>query len=81
MTSGIEPIFATSYKRRVKKNDGYGKKFDEYTVYHPIIQELFPDSGGYLRCVRDLKDNFRFDEFGCQASIAASSESFQLKAN
>tara|TARA_Y100000996_G_scaffold415464_2_gene410341 strand:+ start:3054 stop:4271 length:1218 start_codon:yes stop_codon:yes gene_type:complete len=44
----------------------------------PIIQELFPDSGGYLRCVRDLKDNFRFDEFGCQASIAASSESFQF---
>ena len=41
VTSGIEPIFATSYKRRVKKNDGYGKKFDEYTVYHPIIQELF----------------------------------------
>ena len=44
----------------------------------PIIQELFPDSGGYLRCVRDLKDNLRFDEFGCQASIAAKSESFQF---
>ena len=41
VTSGIEPIFATSYKRRVKKNDGYGRKFDEYLVYHPIIKELF----------------------------------------
>ncbi len=41
VTSGIEPIFATSYKRRVKKNDGYGRKFDEYIVYHPIIKELF----------------------------------------
>ena len=36
VTSGIEPIFATSYKRRVKKNDGFGRDFDEYKVYHPI---------------------------------------------
>ena len=41
VTSGIEPIFATSYKRMVKKNDGYGKEFDEYKVYHPIIEKLF----------------------------------------
>ena len=42
VTSGVEPIFATSYKRMVKKNDGgYGKDFDQYTVYHPIIKELF----------------------------------------
>ena len=41
VTSGIEPIFATSYKRRVKKNDSYGREFDEYTVYHPIIKELY----------------------------------------
>ena len=41
VTSGVEPIFATSYKRRVKKNDGYGKEFDEYTVYHPTIKKLF----------------------------------------
>ena len=42
VTSGVEPIFATSYKRMVKKNDGgYGKEFDQYTVYHPIIKELF----------------------------------------
>ena len=26
----------------VKKNDGgYGKKFEQYTVYHPIIKEIF----------------------------------------
>ena len=41
VTSGVEPIFSTSYKRRVKKNDGYGKEFDEYKVYHPTIKKLF----------------------------------------
>ena len=41
VTSGIEPIFATSYKRRVKQNEGYGDTFKEYTVYHPIIKNLF----------------------------------------
>ena len=43
VTSGIEPIFATSYKRRVKKNDGFGREFNEYKVYHPIIEKLFGD--------------------------------------
>ena len=41
VTSGIEPIFATSYKRKVKKNDSYGKDFDEYKVCHPVIKEMF----------------------------------------
>ncbi|MFL3008806.1 MAG: adenosylcobalamin-dependent ribonucleoside-diphosphate reductase [Candidatus Neomarinimicrobiota bacterium] len=41
VTSGVEPIFATSYKRRVKENDGYGKTFKTYTVYHPIVEKLF----------------------------------------
>ena len=40
---GIEPIFATSYKRRVKQNEGYGKDFNEYKVYHPIIKKLYGD--------------------------------------
>ncbi len=43
VSSGIEPIFATSYMRRVKKNDGYGNDFEEYKVYHPIIKKLFGD--------------------------------------
>ena len=43
VTSGIEPIFATSYKRKVKKNDSYGKDFDEYEVCHPVIKEMFGD--------------------------------------
>ena len=43
VTSGIEPIFATSYKRKVKKNDSYGKDFDEYSVCHPVIKEMFGD--------------------------------------
>ena len=41
VTSGIEPIFDTSYKRRVKENEAYGDSFREYTVYHPIIKNLF----------------------------------------
>ena len=41
VTSGVEPIFATSYKRKVKKNDSLGKEFDEYKVYHPVIREMF----------------------------------------
>ena len=41
VTSGIEPVFATSYKRRVKLNEGYGDTFKEYTIYHPVIKNLF----------------------------------------
>jgi ribonucleoside-diphosphate reductase alpha chain len=41
VTSGVEPIFATSYTRRVKKNDSYGKDFREYKVCHPTIKKLF----------------------------------------
>ena len=41
VSSGIEPIFDTSYMRRVKKNEGNGKLFKEYKVYHPIIEKLF----------------------------------------
>ena len=39
--SGIEPIFCTSYTRRVKQADG--ESFREYKVYHPLIQEIFGD--------------------------------------
>ena len=41
VTSGVEPIFATSYKRKVKKNDSLGKEFDTFTVYHPVVKEMF----------------------------------------
>ena len=37
--SGIEPIFCTSYQRRVKQADG--ETFREYKVYHALIGELF----------------------------------------
>jgi len=40
-SSGIEPIFCTSYTRRVKNHDG--DSFSEYKVYHPLIKELFND--------------------------------------
>jgi ribonucleoside-diphosphate reductase alpha chain len=38
-SSGIEPIFCTSYTRRVKNADG--ETFTEYKVFHPLIRELF----------------------------------------
>ncbi|MEW6750158.1 MAG: adenosylcobalamin-dependent ribonucleoside-diphosphate reductase [Candidatus Latescibacterota bacterium] len=40
-SSGIEPIFCTSYKRRVKQADG--ETFTDYKVYHPLVQQLFGD--------------------------------------
>ena len=62
VTSGIEPIFATSYKRRVKKNDGFGREFDEYKVYHPIIEKLFGDDNNlpsHVVTAHDIDPYFR----------------------
>ena len=62
VTSGVEPIFATSYKRRVKKNDGLGRDFDEYKVYHPIIEKLFGDDDNlpeYVVTAHDVDPYFR----------------------
>jgi len=42
-SSGIEPIFCTSYRRRVKQADG--ESFAEYKVFHPLIKELLLESG------------------------------------
>jgi hypothetical protein len=38
--------------------------------YNP---SYFPDVGGYLRCIRDLRDNFQMDEEGCQIIVSGSS--------
>ena len=63
VTSGVEPIFATSYKRRVKNNgDGYGKTFNEYKVYHPIIGKLFEtdkDLPDYVVTAHNIDPYFR----------------------
>lgn len=63
VTSGVEPIFATSYKRRVKQNDGgYGKTFNEYKVYHPIISQLFgtdEDLPSYVVTAHTIDPYFR----------------------
>jgi ribonucleoside-diphosphate reductase alpha chain len=62
VTSGVEPIFATSYKRKVKRNDSLGKEFDTFTVYHPVVQEMFggdenlPD---YVVTAHDVDPYFR----------------------
>ncbi|MGH7586984.1 MAG: adenosylcobalamin-dependent ribonucleoside-diphosphate reductase, partial [Gemmatimonadota bacterium] len=59
-SSGIEPIFCTSYKRRVKQDDG--ETFNEYKVYHPLIQELFGDDErlpDYVVTSHDIDPYFR----------------------
>lgn len=35
---------------------------------------LFPDTGGYLRCMRDIRDNFQFDEPACQMLQTSSDD-------
>lgn len=43
-----------------------------------VAPEMFPDSGSYLRCVRDLRDNFAFDELNCQGSVEGDSKLFNF---
>jgi ribonucleoside-diphosphate reductase alpha chain len=40
-SSGIEPIFCTSYRRKVKNHDG--ETYSEYKVYHPLVKSMFGD--------------------------------------
>ncbi len=59
-TSGIEPIFCTSYKRRVKQADG--ESFREYKVYHPLVKSLFGDDEhlpDYVVTAHDIDPYFR----------------------
>ncbi|MEE3233528.1 MAG: adenosylcobalamin-dependent ribonucleoside-diphosphate reductase [Candidatus Latescibacterota bacterium] len=59
-SSGIEPIFCTSYKRRVKQHDG--ESFREYKVYHPMIKDAFggdEDLPDYVRTAHQIDPYFR----------------------
>jgi len=59
-SSGIEPIFCTSYRRRVKNHDG--DTFSEYKVYHPLIKKMFGDDEGlpdYVVTAHDIDPYFR----------------------
>ena len=62
VTSGIEPVFQTSYFRRVKRNKGYGNTFKEFKVYHPTVRELFGDDKNlpdYVVTSHDIDPYFR----------------------
>jgi ribonucleoside-diphosphate reductase alpha chain len=59
-SSGIEPIFCTSYRRRVKNHDG--ETFSEYKVYHPLVKKLFGDDENlppYVVTAHDIDPFFR----------------------
>ncbi|MBI2952334.1 adenosylcobalamin-dependent ribonucleoside-diphosphate reductase [bacterium] len=59
-SSGVEPIFCTSYRRRVKQADG--ESFREYKVYHPLVQKLFGDDENlpdYVRTAHQIDPYFR----------------------
>ena len=59
-SSGVEPIFCTSYKRRVKNSDG--ESFVEYKVYHHLIQRLFGGDDSlppYVVTAHDIDPYFR----------------------
>lgn len=59
-SSGIEPIFCTSYRRRVKNHDG--DTFTEYKVYHPLVKKLFGDDVNlpdYMVTAHDIDPYFR----------------------
>ena len=59
-SSGIEPIFCTSYRRRVKNHDG--DTFSEYKVYHPLIKQKFGDDESlpdYVVTAHDIDPYFR----------------------
>ena len=43
-----------------------------------INANQFPDIGGYLRCMRDLRDNLYFDELGCQIIQSGGGENLSL---
>ncbi|NKB67062.1 MAG: adenosylcobalamin-dependent ribonucleoside-diphosphate reductase [Candidatus Latescibacteria bacterium] len=58
--SGIEPIFCTSYNRRVKQADG--ESFRDYKVYHPLVKQLFgsdEDLPEYIVTAHDIDPFFR----------------------
>jgi ribonucleoside-diphosphate reductase alpha chain len=59
-SSGIEPIFCTSYRRRVKNHDG--DTFTEYKVYHPLIKKMFGDDTNlppFVVTAHDIDPYFR----------------------
>lgn len=59
-SSGIEPIFCTSYRRKVKNHDG--DTYTEYKVYHPLIKQLFGDDidlPDYVVTAHDIDPYFR----------------------
>ncbi len=59
-SSGIEPIFCTSYRRKVKNHDG--DTYTEYKVYHPLVKKLFGDDVNlpdYVVTAHDIDPYFR----------------------
>ncbi len=67
-TSGIEPVFMVSYKRRKKVNPGdknakvsfvdeVGDSWEEYTVFHPKFETWLQVNGYNVKEVKELPDD------------------------
>jgi len=62
VSSGIEPIFATEYNRKVKDQDSSEERFTDYAVREPILRELFGYSDrlpDYVVTAHDIDPFFR----------------------
>jgi len=60
VSSGIEPLFATSYTRRVRQQDG--ETFKEYKTYPNIIEKLFEtdkDLPDYVTTAHEIDPIYR----------------------
>lgn len=78
-SSGIEPIFCTSYTRRVKQDDG--ESFREYKIYHPLVQRVFGDDENlpdYVVTAHEIDPYFRVKMQGVIQQYTDSSISSTL---
>ncbi len=66
-TSGIEPIFRTSYTRKVKNPDGI--TFTEYKIFHPLIKKLFADTNKLPNYIVDSSQITPYERVKVQATI------------
>ena len=88
ITSGIEPVFAISYKRRRKVDSGNivfvdknGDKWEEYRVFHPKFLEWYQSTADGLSSLDDAKNALNGASDALFAKIVALSPYNKASAN